>query len=77
MLGNGREEVSRRLAERDGDRFEGGNWRTGDLYGCTLDARLVAYLRAMEAFEHPDDLARQAADDVAASRRLLAGRTGR
>ncbi|MAP64584.1 MAG: hypothetical protein CMH34_12780 [Microbacterium sp.] len=51
--------------------------RTGDFYGCTLDVRLVAYLRAMEAFEHPDDLARQAAHDVAASRRLLAGRTGR
>ncbi|MDZ8171474.1 riboflavin kinase [Microbacterium xanthum] len=51
--------------------------RTGDLYGRTLDVRLIAYLRAMEAFKHPDDLARQAAHDVAVSRWLLAARSRR
>lgn len=37
VLGNGHEEVSRRLAARDGDRFEGGHWRTGDDGAVHLD----------------------------------------
>ena len=44
-----------------------------DLYGCTIEVGLVAFLREEGRFENAEALARQIAEDAAAARALLRG----